>query len=269
MVNQYIKNYIRERYGFDVDTATEKELGMVEEIIVNDVTGLSNRDVEWDFSNFPNLRKIDCMYNFVKKLDVSKNTKLEILLVAGVRGQYGEHPDFSHNVGLKKLTVGQDSENSFDLSKNVNLEELTVQLSSSLRWLDISNSSKLKSIDMQGVNIPFVDLTNCNELEHVNINYFNLYRNKCDEYGSGFPRPFVFVNESFDENVIPQHSRSINYYTYYLVRVKQGTPEEKFLEEIKSMKNYLISLPEDRYGRGVAELHYELLNKLSELRRQG
>lgn len=267
MINKYIKDYVKEHYGIDVETASEKDLEKVEEIILNDVTGLSDRDVEWDFSIFPNLKKVGCMYNFVKKLDVSKNTKLEVLDVGGVRGQYGERPDFSNNIELRELCVGQDSEKSFDLSKNINLEKLVVQLSSALRWLDISNSTKLKSIDMQGVNIPFVDLTNCNELEHVNINYFNLYRNKGDEYGPGYPRPFVFVNESFDENVIPQHSRSINYYTYYLVRVTPGSPEEKFLEEVKKMKNFLISMPEDRYGRGVAELHYELRDRLKELRK--
>lgn len=268
MNNKFIKEYVQENYGFDLETASTEDLAKVEEIVVNDVTGFYNRDCDWDFRPFPNLRILDCGYNFIKKLDVSQNLKLEKLKWAGTRGGFEEYPDISNNKNLKSLIAGQDSTVELDLSNNEELESLTIYVTSEMRWLDVSCCKHLKEIDMEGVNIPFVDLTECNELSYVNINYLNLYRNREDEFGDGYPRPLIFVNESFDENVIKEHTRKMKDYAYYLVRIRPNSAEEKLLNELKERKAEMIDIPEDRYGRYVAIKHYEILDRLYELRNQ-
>lgn len=263
-MNKFVTKYIEENYGFSPEDATPEQLAIVTKIIVNDVTGMYSRNCEWDFSQFPNLEELDCGYNFINELVVKNNPKLKRLKWAGTRGGFQVMPDLSNNPNLKELIVGQDEMVELDLRNNPNIENLTIYVNSSMRWLDVSNCKHLKSIDMEGVNIPFVDLTVCKELEFVNINYLNLYRNRCDDFGPGYPRPIVFVKEDFDENVIKEHTRSLKDYAYYLIRVKPGSKEEKFLNFMRGAKDAMVAIPEDRYGNGVGEIHYKLLRIYNE-----
>lgn len=258
-MNKIIASYVMDTYGFDVNTASSEELSKVVEIIVSDKT-MSHEHGEWDFSAFPNLKKIDCSYNPIDLLNVSANKELEYLRFEGARGYIPHKLDFSGNPHLKCVRAGQDGVKELDFSNNPELEDLSVFLSSSFRWLDISNCPNLKNINTQGANIPFVDLTNCHNLEKVNINYWNLYKNHCDDYGNGYPRPLVFVDNDFDENVINPETRSYSYYTYYLIKVAPGSVEERFLKKVLNMKDVILAIPEDRYGRGVAIMHYALLD---------
>ncbi len=258
-MNKFIKSYIADTYGFDVDSASSEDLSKVTEIIVSDRT-MSHEHGEWDFSMFPNLKKIDCSYNPINLLNISNNHELEYIRFEGARGDIPHKIDFSGNPHLKVVKSGQDGVAELDFSSNTELEELSVFLNSSLRWVDIDNCPNLKKIFMQGANIPFVDLTHCNNLESVTINYWNLYRKRDDEFGPGYPRPLVFVNEDFDENVIDRETREYEYYTYYLIRVRKGSIEERFLQKLKSMKEVILSIPPDNYGVGVARMHYRLLD---------
>lgn len=268
MNNTFVKNYIKKNYGFDIECASFEELASVNEILINDVTGFDNQDYDWDFSSFSNLRKLNCGYNYIKKLNVSQNSLLEYLNWAGTRCKFEISPDISKNSKLKTLVAGQDSIIELDLSNNPQLEDLTIYTSFDLRWLDISKCIHLKSIYMEGVNIPFVDLTTCKELRYVNINYMNLYRNCENKYGKGYPRPILFVDENFDESVINKNTREYSYYTYYIVRVTNNSPEEHFLNELKKNKEKIIAIPSDCYGRYVAMKHYEIIDNLCHFRNQ-
>lgn len=264
-MNKFIKQYIESNYGFDPTCASEESLGIVDQIILSDVTMDHDFSI-WDFTPFQNLKKLDCSYNPIEILNVSKNSLLEEIRWEGVRGALLSQPDLSGNPHLKKITAGQDGLMQLDLTNNSELEVLSIFLNSSMRWLNIEACKDLKEISLVGVNIPFVDLTGCTKLQKVDISYLNLYKNQYDEYGPGYPRPFVFVNETFDENIIERNTREYSYYTYYLIRVIKGSPEEKFLEHLRGMKKCFLAIPEDRYGRGVAKMHYSLLNTLHELR---
>lgn len=35
-----------------------------------------------------------------------------------------------------------------------------------------------------------------------------------DVYGNGYPRPIIFVDEDFDENIIDPQAHMYSYYTY-------------------------------------------------------
>ena len=49
------------------------------------------------------------------------------------------------------------------------------------------------------------------------------------------------------------------HYTYYLIKVKENSIEEKFLQKVKAMKSSILSIPADIDGKGVARMHYDLL----------
>lgn len=269
-MNKFIASYVLDTYGIDVNVASFEELATVSEIIATDkvsVVELMASDEskleeygEWDFSAFLNLRKIDCSYNPIRRLIISANKELEYIRFEGVRGSISHKIDFSGNPHLKKVSAGQDGVKELDFSANIELEELSVYLNSSLRWLDVSNCIDLKKISLIGANLSFVDLIQCNRLEYVNINYLNLYRHRRDEYGSGYPRPIVFVNNEFDESVIDEHTRDEEEYAYYLIRVSPNSIEEQFLDRLKSMKEEFLSIPPDIYGEDIAVMHYKLLD---------
>ena len=208
---------------------------------------------------FPNLKKIDCSYNPIKLLNISKNHELECIRFEGARGRIPHKLDFTGNPHLKEVRAGQDGVVELDFSSNQELERVSAVISNSLRWINIDNCPNLKSIVLHGAIIPFVDLTHCKNLNNVNIHYWNLYRDKYDEFGPGYPRPIIFVADDFDENVIDETSRKNKYYAYYLVRVKENSVEERFLQKVKSMKSDILSIPSDINGEGVARIHYDLL----------
>lgn len=262
-INQFIASYVQNEYHIDVKTATQEQLKIVEKILVGNKT-MSHDYGVWDFSVFPNLKKIDVSYNPIDKLNVSKNLYLEEIHWEGARGRIDPDLDLSNNIHLKKIFGGQDGIIQLDLSHNHELEILTLNLNSSMRWIDLSGCTNLQIINLIGINIPFVDLTNCKKLQRVDINYFNLYRSKCDTFGPGFPRPIVFVCEDFDESIIDENTRNIKNYTYYLIKVKSNSPEEQFLNELKNMKEELISIPNDG-GSSVAKAHYALLELLNKI----
>lgn len=269
-MNDYIKKFVNSSYGIDVDTCSKEDLLKVTEIKTSDVTGVSKsqNNYEWDYSAFPNLRILDCSYNYIDTINVCQNTLLEEINWQGVRGNFTNPIDLSRNPHLKKIIAGQDGLVELDLSNNSEIEEINIFLNSSFRWIDLENCAKLKKIHLMGVNIPFVDLTHCTSLEYCDIHYMNLYRNKYDVYGDGYPRPLIFVQDNFDENIIPENTRTQSYYTYYLIRTKPNSAESRFLEYLKSRKNVFISIAPDNYGREVAVMHYRLLDILESFRNE-
>ena len=259
-MNKYIVKAVEDKYGFNPQSASVEDLKKVEEIIASDVTGIRN-SAEWDFSAFPNLRKIDCSFNGIEKLDVSHNPLLEEIRWEGVRGEL-QTIDFSKNRKLKKIRGGQDGMVELDLSANIELEEIELWLNRYMRWINLDACSNLRRINLTGIIIPFVDLTHCNKLEYVNINYLNLYARKCNEFGPGYPRPIIFVRPNFDEAIIPQETRRQKDFTYYLVNTDFNSEEEKVLLALKADKQEMLSIYADRYGEFVADEHYRIPSSL-------
>lgn len=266
---KYIKDIIKKEYGFDVDHCSKEDLLKVTKIETSDVTGVGRSQVsyDWDYSEFPNLKTLDCSYNYIDTINIQQNTLLEEINWQGVRGNFTNPIDLSGNPHLKKIIAGQDGLTELDLSNNTELEDLRIFLNSSFRWINLDKCTKLRRIHLMGVNIPFVDLTHCPDLEFCDINYMNLYRNKNDVYGDGYPRPLVFVQDNFDENIIPENTRTQSFYTYYLIRTKSNSAEEQFLNYLKSNKRVFVSIAPDNYGREVAQMHYKLLDLLEEYRK--
>ena len=269
-MNKYIASYVQSEYGIDINNCSNEDLLKVTNIDCEDVTSANlfgkRERCDWDFSLFPNLRRINCRYNHIDSFNVTQNLLLEEINWQGVRGRLKHPIDISNNHHLKKVYAGQDELAELDLSENKELEELYMIISSSMRWINLDHCENLKVIRLAGVNIPFVDLTNCPKIELCDIHYMNLYINQRGEFGPGYPRPIIFVREDFDENVIPYATRREPNFRYLLIRVSPNSVEQSFLESLKSRKEEFTSIWADNRGTGVALKHYKLLEELDSLR---
>lgn len=127
--------------GCDKDhdgTLSQAELNRVTELYVDhanikDLTGIEL---------FPNLDKLDCKYNNLTRLDVSKNTKLTKLYC---ESNQLTGLDLSKNTALTVLYCESNHLTSLDLSKNTELTELNCQ-DNQLTSLDLSKNTALTKL---------------------------------------------------------------------------------------------------------------------------
>lgn len=133
--------------GCDKDhdgTLSQDELNRVTELYVDhanikDLTGIEL---------FPNLDKLDCKYNNLTRLDVSKNTKLTKLYC---ESNQLTGLDLSKNTALTVLYCESNHLTSLDLSKNTELTELNCQ-DNQLTSLDLSKNTALTILGCSGNN---------------------------------------------------------------------------------------------------------------------
>ena len=133
----------RDRVAFYCDkdhdgTLSQDELNRVTELYVDhanikDLTGIEL---------FPNLDKLDCKYNNLTRLDVSKNTKLTKLYCESNQ-LTGLDP--SKNTALTELDCALNQLTGLDLSKNTALTELNCQ-DNQLTSLDLSKNTALTKL---------------------------------------------------------------------------------------------------------------------------
>ena len=127
--------------GCDKDhdgTLSQDELNRVTELYVDhanikDLTGIEL---------FPNLDKLDCKYNNLTRLDVSKNTKLTKLYC---ESNQLTGLDLSKNTALTELDCALNQLTGLDLSKNTALTVLNCQ-DNQLTSLDLSKNTALTKL---------------------------------------------------------------------------------------------------------------------------
>lgn len=139
----------RDRVAFYCDkdhdgTLSQDELNRVTELYVDhanikDLTGIEL---------FPNLDKLDCKYNNLTRLDVSKNTKLTKLYC---ESNQLTGLDLSKNTALTELNCQDNQLTSLDLSKNTALTKLYCALNQ-LTSLDLSKNTALTILGCSGNN---------------------------------------------------------------------------------------------------------------------
>ena len=133
----------RDRVAFYCDkdhdgTLSQDELNRVTELYVDhanikDLTGIEL---------FPNLDKLDCKYNNLTRLDVSKNTKLTKLYC---ESNQLTGLDLSKNTALTELDCALNQLTGLDLSKNTALTKLYCALNH-LTSLDLSKNTALTKL---------------------------------------------------------------------------------------------------------------------------
>ena len=135
--------YVELRCDKDGDgTLSQAELNGVTELIIDhayikDLTGIEL---------FPNLDKLDCKYNNLTRLDVSKNTKLTKLYC---ESNHLTSLDLSKNTELTELNCQDNQLTSLDLSKNTALTKLYCALNQ-LTSLDLSKNTALTILGCSG-----------------------------------------------------------------------------------------------------------------------
>ena len=140
--------------GCDKDhdgTLSQDELNRVTELYVDhanikDLTGIEL---------FPNLDKLDCKYNNLTRLDVSKNTKLTKLYC---ESNQLTGLDLSKNTALTELDCALNQLTGLDLSKNTALTVLYCE-SNHLTSLDLSKNTELTELNCQDTQLTSLDLS--------------------------------------------------------------------------------------------------------------
>lgn len=149
--------YVELRCDKDGDgTLSQAELNGVTELIIDhayikDLTGIEL---------FPNLDKLDCKYNNLTRLDVSKNTKLTKLYC---ESNQLTGLDLSKNTALTVLYCESNHLTSLDLSKNTELTELNCQ-DNQLTSLDLSKNTALTKLYCALNQVTSLDLSKNTEL---------------------------------------------------------------------------------------------------------
>ena len=146
----------RDRVAFycgkdDGDALSQDELNGVTELIIDhayikDLTGIEL---------FPNLKKLDCKYNNLTRLDVSKNTNLTVLYC---ESNQLTSLDLSKNTALTKLDCALNQLTGLDLSKNTALTELNCQ-ANQLTSLDLSKNTALTKLYCSNNQLTSLDLS--------------------------------------------------------------------------------------------------------------
>ena len=112
---------------------------------------------------FSNLKRLDCTYNGITSLDLTKNTKLSILNCA--HNQLTSL-DLSNNTALTQLECGVNQLTSLDLSYHTALTNLYCS-NNQLTALDLSNNTALQRLGCHYNKLTNLDLSNNTVLTHL------------------------------------------------------------------------------------------------------
>jgi uncharacterized protein YjdB len=110
---------------------------------------------------FTNLAVLECGYNQLTSLDVSRNTELETLVCYA---NQLTSLDVSHNTKLEILSCDNNQLTSLDLSRNIKLETL-YSGGNQLTSLDVSRNTELIHLDCTRNRLTSLDLSHNTKLE--------------------------------------------------------------------------------------------------------
>ena len=161
--------------AFDLDhdgKLNSDEIAVVTEMDCSDREISSIRGIEF----FPSLKELDCRYNTLKKIDISRNTNLEALYCGN---NQLTRLNVSKNTALKELYCGSNQITSLNVRKNVSLAELACS-SNPLSGLDVSKNTALEDLYCCNIGLKELDVSHnpqlrelyCygNELTDLNLN---------------------------------------------------------------------------------------------------
>ncbi len=139
---------------------------------------LSTDDIEHKYSNKNphivtikgNIKRLDCGYNNLTSLDVSKNTALTEL---NCSGNNLTSLDVSKNTALTWLDCGGNNLTSLDVSKNTALTELDCY-DNNLTSLDVSKNTALTDLFCRENNLTSLNVSGCTALTELDCYDNNL-----------------------------------------------------------------------------------------------
>ena len=119
---------------------------------------------------FSNLTDLDCSWNQLISLDVSKNTKLTVL---DCYGNQLTTLDVSKNTKLETLYFFQNHLTTLDVSKNTKLTKLSCY-NNQLTTLNVSGCTHLTRLDCFRNRLTALDVSKNTQLEYLNCSYNQL-----------------------------------------------------------------------------------------------
>lgn len=130
-----------------------------------------NKISEINVASFPELKKLNCAYTNVSKLELSGNKKLEWLYCqnTGITSL-----DVSANTALKQLSCQNTEVAALDLSKNTELTGIAVE-GTRITSLDVTNNTKLISINVKNTKIEYLDVSKQTLLASINCTGAPIY----------------------------------------------------------------------------------------------
>lgn len=136
------KNYLLSRED-SINTNKDLEISIEEAESFNGKIDVSNKSIVSlkGIENFKNIKSLDCSFNNILDLDVSKNIELTTLKCV--------------NNNISKI----------DLKNNIKLDTLWITNNQVIQTLDLINNIKLKSIECSGLNISELNLKSNLELD--------------------------------------------------------------------------------------------------------
>lgn len=220
--DEVLKEYLLKTYDKDGD----KKLSIQEAEAVTYI-GIYSNETEYGIRGcnvgslkgiemMPNLTCIECdnlcTTNFrIKEVDVSKNNKLEVLLLPG---NELKSIDVSHNPNLQVLDITGNMIKNLDVSSNIHLNKLSVGFTdieniniSHLKELEYFNcmNSSIKKLDVSGLSkLKYLECSWCC-MEELNIGYkenlrvINCSCNKLSEIDMSRARPIITDKEEMPD----------------------------------------------------------------------
>ncbi len=162
--NEHFRSYVKQFDGDHDGWLSKKELEKVEKISIENQSVSNLKGIEY----FKNLKELDCSNNELRSLDVSRNTKLEVLDCSNNNNKL-RSLDVSNNPKLTKLDCNNNYLTSLDLRNNTELTELDCS-GNKLNSLNLSNNPKLTKLDCNNNYLTSLDLRNNTELIELDCN---------------------------------------------------------------------------------------------------
>jgi Leucine-rich repeat (LRR) protein len=158
--DESFRNWVlRQSYGQD-GVLTDEEIEGVTSIDISYKAVQSLKGIEY----FIALKELNCHYNQLTSLDVSKNTEMTTLYCCC---NQLTSLDLLNNTAFENLECWQNQLTSLDVSQNIALTTL-VCANNPLTKIDISNNTKLLFLSCQGNQLKAIDVTKNTELEKLN-----------------------------------------------------------------------------------------------------
>lgn len=188
--DEAFRKYVSENLDNNKDgSLSETEISAVTEINVREKKIHSLKGIEY----FTALKKLDCYDNFLKELDMTKNTALTELnceynrlstldvskntalkkLNCSRNSIYLESLDVSKNTVLEELNCGDNWITSLNVSNNTGLKKLLCGINK-ITELDVSKNLLLKELDCNYIGITSLDISNNANLEKLNCSHNQL-----------------------------------------------------------------------------------------------
>ena len=122
--------------------------------------------------DFIALENLNCSYNELTNLDLSKNAFLTVL---DCSRNLLQNIDVAKNSNLTFLECSYNKLNNLNVNSNINLEYLDCQFNySDLKYLDVNNNLKLKTLSIGYTNLTHIDISKNILLEKLICSYTKL-----------------------------------------------------------------------------------------------